>query len=143
MEMKRKRKGFTLIELLMVILIITMLAVFVVPRMLKRVGSAKRDIAKSKMAIIESALGNFYLDCGRYPSSDEGLEALIDAPADLEEKWNGPYLKQSSLDDPWDNPYMYEEEGSINIGSFDIVSYGADGEPGGEEGSENEDIFNE
>lgn len=141
--MKRKRKGFTIIELLVVVLIITMLAVFVAPRMFKGLGKTKRDIAGSKMAIIESALGNFYIDCGRYPSTDEGLEALIEAPAELEEKWNGPYLKRTHLEDPWGNPYLYEEEGTINAGSFDIVSYGADGEPGGEEGSENEDIFNE
>ena len=141
--MERERKGFTLIELLMVILVITMLAIFVAPRMLKKVGGARKDIAKSKMAIIESALGSFYLDCGRYPSDDEGLEALIEAPAEFEEQWNGPYLKRSNLEDPWDYPYIYEEEGTINVGGFDIISYGADGEPGGEEGSEDEDIFNE
>ena len=141
--MERKRKGFTIIELLVVVLIITMLVVFVAPRMFKGLGKTKRDIARSKMAIIESALGNFYLDCGRYPTTDEGLEVLIEVPAELEEKWNGPYLKQSHLEDPWKNLYIYEEEGTINVGSFDIISYGSDGEPGGEEGSEDEDIFNE
>ena len=141
--MQRERKGFTIIELLVVVLIITMLVVFVAPRMFKGLSKTKIDIARSKMAILESALGNFYIDCGRYPSDDEGLEALIEAPAEFEEQWNGPYLKYSHLEDPWKNPYIYEEEGTINVGSFDIVSCGSDGEPGGEEGSEDEDIFNE
>lgn len=141
--MERERKGFTIIELLVVVLVIALLATFIAPRMLKKVGGAKRDITRSKMAIIESALGNFYIDCGRYPTDDEGLEALIEAPGEFEEKWNGPYLKRSNLEDTWKNPYIYEEEGTINVGSFDIISYGADGEPGGEEESGDEDIFNE
>ena len=120
-----------------------MLIAFVAPRMYKGLGNTKRDIARSKMAIIESALEIFYIDCGRYPASEEGLEVLLEAPSELEEQWNGPYLKRSSLNDPWENPYIYEEEGSINVGSYDIVSWGADGEPGGLEGSEDEDVFNE
>jgi len=143
-QMKRtklKDQGFTIMELLIVILIISMIAVFVAPRMFKGLGKAKRDIAKAKMAIIESALGRFYIDCGRYPTDSEGLEALIVAPADLEEKWNGPYLKRSELLDPWKNPYEYREEGEVNPGSFDLISYGADGQEGGE--GDNEDIYND
>ena len=71
----KKRKGFTLVELLVVIVIISMLAAFVVPRMLKKLGGAQKDIAKAKMAIIEGALGMFRNDCGRYPDDTEGLEA--------------------------------------------------------------------
>lgn len=138
---KRKRKAFTLVELLVVILIISMLAAFVAPRMFRGLGKAKKDIAKAKMAIIENALGRFYIDCGRYPDDSEGLEVLIVAPADLEEKWNGPYLKRSELLDPWDNPYMYMAEGEYNPGSFDLVSFGADGSEGGED--DNEDIVND
>jgi general secretion pathway protein G len=141
--MSRKRKGFTFIELMVVIMIIGMLAVFVAPRLFKGLGKAKRDIAKSKMALIENGLGRFYYDCGRFPTQDEGLEALLAAPADLEEKWNGAYLKQSNLLDPWDNPYEYIEEGVINVGSYDLISYGADGMDGGEEGTDNEDIYND
>lgn len=140
--MKRKRQAFTIVELLVVILIISMLGAFVVPRMFKRLGKAKHNIAKSKMAIIESALARFYFDCGRYPDDSEGLDALISPPADLEEeKWAGSYLKRSELFDPWDNPYIYVEQGEVNIGSYDLISYGADGELGGE--GENEDIYND
>jgi general secretion pathway protein G len=140
-QKKRKEKGFTLVELLVVILIISMLAAFVAPRMFKGLGKAKKEIAKAKMAIIENALGRFYIDCGRYPDDSEGLEALIVAPAEFEEKWNGPYLKQSEMLDPWDNQYIYVAEGEINPGSFDLISHGADGMEGGE--GDNEDIFND
>jgi len=138
-----RNKGFTIIEVLTVVIIIGMLAVFVVPRMFKGLGKARRDIAKAKMAIIENALGRFFYDCGRFPSQDEGLEALLAPPADLEEKWNGSYLKQSDLLDPWDNPYEYVEDGAINAGSYDLISYGADGMEGGQEGTDDEDIYND
>jgi len=137
------RKGFTIIEVLTVALIIGMLAVFVVPRMFRGLGKAKRDIARSKMAIIESGLGEFKYNCGRLPDDSEGLEALLEAPGDLEEKWKGPYLKKSNLLDPWENPYIYVEEGMVNPGSFDLISFGADGVEGGEEGTEDEDIYND
>jgi len=137
---KQKRKAFTLVELLVVILIISMLAAFVAPRMFKGLGKAKRDIARAKMAIIEDALARFYIDCGRYPDDSEGLDVLLIAPADLEEKWNGRYLKPSDLDDPWGNPYIYVAEGEVNPGSFDLISYGADGMEGGE--GDNEDVVN-
>jgi len=140
-QMKRKQKAFTLVELLVVILIISMLAAFVAPRMFRGLGKAKRDIAKAKMAIIENALGRFYIDCGRYPDDSEGLEVLMVAPADLEEKWNGPYLKRSELLDPWENPYIYVAEGQYNPGSFDLISLGQDGMEGGE--GDNEDIYND
>ncbi|MHC4558086.1 MAG: type II secretion system major pseudopilin GspG [Planctomycetota bacterium] len=138
---KPKRKAFTLIELLVVIVIIGLLAGFVAPRMFKSVSKAKRDLAKPKMAIIESALERYSLDCGGYPDDSEGLDVLFVAPAGLEEKWNGPYMKQSQLLDPWDNPYFYIAEGEINPGSYDLISFGADGLEGGE--GDNEDIFND
>jgi general secretion pathway protein G len=136
-----KRKAFTLIELLVVIVIISLLAGFVAPRMFKSLSKAKKDLAKPKMAIIESALERYSLDCGGYPDDSEGLDVLLVAPAGLEEKWNGPYLKQSQLYDPWENPYVYVAEGEINPGSYDLISFGADGLEGGE--GDNEDIFND
>ena len=138
---KQKRKAFTLIELLVVIIIIAMLAGFVAPKLMQRVGKAKKDLARPKMAIIESALERFGLDCGQYPDDSDGLDALLVAPAGLEEKWTGPYLKPSQLLDPWDNPYIYVSEGQINPGSYDLISLGADGTEGGE--GDAEDIFND
>jgi general secretion pathway protein G len=138
---RQKRKAFTLVELLVVILIISMLAAFVAPRMFRGLGKAKRDIARAKMAIIEDALARFYIHCGRYPADAEGLEVLFVAPTDLEEKWNGPYLKRSDLLDPWDKPYVYIAEGTYNPGSYDLMSYGADGLEGGE--GDNADIVND
>ncbi|MHC4497758.1 MAG: type II secretion system major pseudopilin GspG [Planctomycetota bacterium] len=140
-RMKRREKAFTLIELLVVIVIITLLAGFVGPRMFKHLLKAKKDLARPKMEVIASALERFSIDCGRYPDDSERLEALLFAPAELEEKWNGPYLKESQLDDPWGNRYVYVAEGEINPGSFDLVSLGADGQDGGE--GDNEDIYND
>ena len=136
--MKKNKHGFTIVELLVVILIISMLAVFVAPRMFRSLGKAKSDIARAKMANIENAIGRFYIDCGLYP---ENLEDLVEAPTEFEEKWRGPYLKRSELLDPWENPYLFEEEGVVNPGSFDLISYGADGQQGGE--GDDEDIYNE
>jgi general secretion pathway protein G len=136
------RAGFTLIELLVVILIISMLAGFVAPNILSRLGKAKKDLARPRMAIIEDALQRFQLDCGRLPDESEGgLEALLIPPPDVEDKWQGPYLKNSQLLDPWGNPYVYFSEGQYNPGSFDLMSWGADGQEGGE--GENEDIVND
>jgi len=139
---QRKARGFTLIELLVVILIISMLAGFVAPNVLKRLGKAKTDLARPRMAVVENAIKSFEFDCGRLPDESEGgLEALLAAPPDMEEKWNGPYLKKSQLLDPWGNEFQYISEGQINVGSFDLVSFGADGQEGGE--GENADIVND
>jgi general secretion pathway protein G len=138
----RKRKAFTLVELLVVVLIISMLAAFVAPRMFKGIGKTKAKLSRAKMATIENALGRFYMDCGRYPDDSEGLEVLLVPPADIEEdKWNGPYLKRSDLLDLWENPYIYVAEGEFNPGSFDLISLGQDGMDGGE--GDNMDIINE
>ena len=138
---KRKEKAFTLVELLVVILIISLIATIIAPRIFKGLGKAKADIAKAKMATIENQLGIFNIDCGRYPDDSEGLEALVVAPADVEENWKGPYLKRSELLDPWGNPYEYQAEGERNPGSFDLISYGADGQDSGE--GDNADIYND
>ena len=137
---KNRSKGFTLIEILAVVLIVTMLATLVVPNVLKKFGKAKLNIARTNIAIIESALNEFYMDCGRLPTQSEGLTALVKAPADLEE-WDGVYCKEKVLIDPWGRPFEYHAEGAINPGSYDIISYGADGNPGGD--GENSDITNE
>ena len=135
------RGGFTLVELLAVVLIISLLAAFVVPRVFKKMGSTRASISKSKMGFVEGALGQFYMDCGRFPDETEGLQALLEAPADLEEKWAGAYIKRSQMFDSWDNPYIYVAEGMVNVGSYDLISFGADGVEGGE--GDDEDIYNE
>ena len=101
----------------------------------------QRVRAKASMAMIEVALETFELDCGRYPDDAEGLEALIYAPAKLGQTWKGPYLKQSELTDPWGNPFVYVADGEHNPGSFDLVSYGADGQEGGD--GDDEDLVND
>lgn len=141
-QTRNKRKGFTLIELMVVILIISMLGVFVAPPVMKKLSRAKKDLARPRMAIIENALRSYEFDCGRLPEEAEGgLDALLVAPPEMEEKWNGPYLKASQLLDPWDNPYIYIPEGEYNPGSFDLICYGADGQEGGE--GDNADIVND
>ena len=128
---RRKQNGFTLVELLVVVLIIGMLATLLAPRVFQGLGEAKSKIARAKMARIEDALARFQLDCGRLPDESEGgLDALLIAPPDLEEKWKQPYIKRSELEDPWGNPYLYLNPG--NNGEIDIYTLGADGRPGGE-----------
>ena len=136
----RMRRAFTLVELLVVIVIISMLAAFVAPNVIKHIGKAKVDLAKPKMAIIEDALTRFYADCSRYPLDSEGLDALLFDPGNTT-GWNGPYIKQSQLLDPWGNLYIYVAQGTINPGGFDLISLGADGQEGGE--GENQDFYND
>jgi general secretion pathway protein G len=128
--------------LLVVVLIIGMLATLLAPRMFQGLGEAKSKIARAKMARIEDALARFQLDCGRLPDESEGgLEALVVAPPDLEEKWKGAYIKRSELEDPWGNLFIYVSEGEYNPGSFDLISFGADGQEGGE--GDSVDIVND
>jgi len=142
MHERRKNRGFTLVELLVVILIVSMLAAVLAPRVFKGLGKAKTGIAQTNLAIIADSLARFQYDCGRLPDESEGgLEALLVAPQDLVEKWNGPYLRKSQLVDPWGNPYFYASEGQYNPGTFDLICLGADGQEGGE--GENADILYE
>jgi general secretion pathway protein G len=143
MERKNNnRKAFTLVELLVVVIIITMLAAIVTPRFFSGLGKTKADLTRAKMAIVETAVQRFYIDCGRFPDDSEGLEVLIMPPSDMEEgKWNGPYMKRSDMLDMWENPYIYVAEGEYNPGSFDLISLGADAVDGGE--GDNMDIYND
>lgn len=127
--------GFTLIELLVVMIIIGLLAALVGPRFIRQEEKAKIKAAKAQIELLGTALDTFRLDVGRYPTSDEGLEALRTKPGNLE-RWDGPYLKKDLPVDPWNKPYVYKSPGEH--GPFDIVSYGADGTPGGE--GDNRDI---
>jgi len=138
MILNQKRRGFTLIELLAVIIVITLIAAFILPKISKNLGKSKVGIASAKMSKIGSAIESFYIDCDRYP---ETLEDLQVAPGDLEEKWGGSYLKNSEMEDPWGNRYIYVLEGQRNRGSYDLICLGADGQPDGE--GDNADIFND
>ena len=133
--MKRNRsllhRAFTLIELMVVILIIAILAALVVPRIVGRTGDAKIAKVKADISILSSSISAFRLDTGRYPTVDEGIQVLIAQPADVQ-NWKGPYIKGSIPVDPWGNPYEYEYPGSFGAESYNIRSYGSDGQPGGE-----------
>ncbi|WP_082448508.1 type II secretion system major pseudopilin GspG [Xylophilus sp. Leaf220] len=129
--------GFTLIELLVVLAILTMLAGLVGPRVLGMLGGAKSKTAAVQIADIEKGLDLFKLDVGRYPANDEGLNALAAKPGSAN-GWAGPYLKGGLPSDPWGHPYKYANPGAN--GGIDIISFGADGAPGGD--GENADIRN-
>jgi len=129
MEHERKQQGFTLIELLIVMVILGILAALVGPRMFGKVGKSKQKAAKAQIALFESAMDIYRLDVGKYPTTDQGLEALRVKP-DGVEKWDGPYLPKEVPMDAWGNPYVYQSPGEH--GDYDIISLGADGETGGE-----------
>ncbi len=122
--------GFTLIEILVVITIIGLIMGLVGPRVLNYLGESMVKAAKIQIESFASALDLFYLDAGRYPSSSEGLAALVQRPGGAQ-SWNGPYLKGAVVpNDPWGRAYLYRSPGEH--GAYDIVSYGSDGQEGGE-----------
>jgi general secretion pathway protein G len=132
----RRQAGFTLIELLVVIIIIGLLAALVGPKLFGRVGKGKQAAAQAQIELFGAALDNFRLDVGRYPTSDEGLMALLVNPGAIP-NWEGSYLKKEELPlDPWGHPYVYKCPGEH--GDYDMISYGGDGVAGGE--GENQDI---
>jgi len=137
-RVRDKNRGFTLIELLVVILILSLLVAIVAPRILGRTDEARRTSTEVQIKQLEGALNLFRLDNGFYPTTEQGLGALVTRPAisPVPQKWReGGYIPKVPLD-PWGNPYVYLSPGTH--GDFDLVSYGADGEPGGE--GKDEDI---
>ena len=130
-------RGFTLIELLVVLAILTLLAGLVGPRVLNQLGGAKSKTAWVQIADLDKSLELFKLDVGRYPTTEEGLDALVKRPGSVN-GWTGPYLKGGVPTDPWGHPYRYANPGAS--GGLDIVSLGAAGAPGGE--GEKADIRN-
>ena len=122
--------GFTLLELLVVMVILGIIAMFAGSQALKYLGGAKSDAAKIQINNLESILDLYRLETGRYPDQDEGLDALINQPADAK-AWNGPYVKKEQmLSDPWGRPYLYRFPGEH--GEYDLYSFGSDGVEGGE-----------
>lgn len=126
----RRQAGFTLLELLVVIVIIGLLAGYVAPRYFSQVGRSEVQVARSQIDSLEKALDQFRLDVRRYPSPEEGLEALVAKPASAV-NWNGPYLKKAVPADPWGRPYVYRAPGSKPGHEFEVVSFGRDGKAGG------------
>lgn len=126
---RRGERGFTLVEILVVITIIGLIMGLVGPRVLNYLTESKSKAAKIQIESLSSALDLYFLDTGKYPNSSEGLAALVQRPGSTV-SWNGPYLKGGSLPkDPWGNPYVYRSPGQH--GTYDIISYGADGQEGG------------
>lgn len=135
-------RGFTLIELMVVIVILGILAGLIVPRIMSRPGEAKQTKARIQIEALETALKLYKLDTGSYPSTDQGLQALVQPPeagAGVDRWKKGGYLEKGRVpNDPWGNEFVYLSPGIH--GEYDIISYGADGVPEGED--ENRDISN-
>lgn len=124
-----REEGFTLIELLVVIIILGLLSALVAPKFFGKVDKAKVKTTKIQIELIGTALDEFRLDNGRYPTTEEGLNALREKPEELE-SWEGPYLPKSVPPDSWGHPYHYKSPG--DHGEYDLWSYGKDDEEGGE-----------
>ncbi|OPX94789.1 MAG: Type II secretion system protein G precursor [Syntrophorhabdus sp. PtaB.Bin006] len=131
----RSRKGFTLVEILVVMVIVGLLAALVGPRLFPKLGKGKQSAAKAQIALLGQALDQFRLDTGRYPTTQEGLNALVANPGI--ENWEGPYLAKALPNDPWTKPYHYESPGTH--GEYDLYSYGRDGTQGGD--GEDKDVL--
>jgi len=125
----RRGRGFTLLELLVVIVIIGLLAAYVGPKYFSQLGKSEVTAAKAQIDAFDKTLDTYRLDVGRYPTSEEGLAALMTAPPSAGAKWNGPYLKKAIPPDPWGNPYQYRSPGAT--ADYEVLSLGKDGQPGG------------
>ena len=124
----KKVRGFTLLELLVVIVIVGLLAGYVAPKYFSQVGKSEVQVARAQVESLEKALDQFRLDMRRYPTAEEGLDALVSKPTNAT-TWSGPYLKKAVPTDPWGHAYVYRTPGAK--GEFDLFSYGRDGKPGG------------
>ena len=133
----KKVSGFTLIELLIVMVIIGLLAAFIAPKLIGRVGESKQTAARAQIELLATAIDVYKLDTGKYPTQDSGLSVLT-TKSDAVKNWKGPYLKKEKIPkDPWGIDYIYKYPG--DHGDYDIISYGADENEGGT--GENKDIF--
>ncbi len=126
----RAENGFTLLELLVVLGIIALLAGIVGPQVMKHMGTSKTKAARVQVEDLSASLDMYKLDVGKYPTTEQGLNALVEKPADTK-RWNGPYLRKTKVpQDPWVQDYHYASPGEH--GKFDIYTYGADEKEGGE-----------
>lgn len=126
-------RGFSLIELLLVLVILATLTAIIAPRFTSRSKQARITAAKTDISRLELLLDSFEVDTGRLPTTDEGLQALLEEPSNVT-NWQGPYLKKDALPkDPWGNEYIYTYPGKNNTSSYDLASYGPDGKQGGDD----------
>ncbi|RJG42726.1 type II secretion system major pseudopilin GspG [Motilimonas pumila] len=132
--MKKRTSGFTLIEMLVVLVLISLLAGLVGPRLFQQVGGSKTKVAAAQVELLTSALNTYRLDVGEAPTTEQGLSALMSAP-NAARGWNGPYLTKDVPVDPWNRPYIYELKAN---GDFALYSFGRDGSKGGE--GEDQDV---
>lgn len=121
-------RGFTLLELLVVVAIIGLLAAFVGPRYFGQIGKSEQTLVRAQLAGFQEALGHFRLDMGRFPTTEEGLAALRQTPAQGT-RWNGPYLSKAVPLDPWGQAYVYRR--ATDAADYELLSWGKDGQPGG------------
>lgn len=126
--------GFTLIEMVVVIVVIAVLATLVAPNVFRHVGSANDATARSQIEMFGAALDAYRLDNGRYPSSQQGLDALWREPntEPRPRNWRGPYLRKEVPSDPWGNPYVYRSPGEETSLGYELLSLGGDGQAGGD-----------
>lgn len=128
-RLAERTRGFTLLELMVVLLILALLASIAAPRVIKNLSRAKTETAKIEINALGEAVDAYHLDTGQYPSSQEGLKALLQAPPGTT-SWDGPYIKKAeSLIDPWGHPYRYQYPG--RHGAFDVYTLGSDQSVGG------------
>ena len=121
--------GFTLLELMVVMVIIGLLASYVAPRYFEQVGKGEVKSTRAQLDAFEKALGAYRLDTGRYPTTQQGLQALVERPTN-EPKWSGPYLSRALPLDPWSHEYVFRSPGDSSR-DFELMSMGRDGRPGG------------
>lgn len=135
MIIRHKHSGFTMMELLIVLVIIGLLAALVGPALYQRIAPAKESVARAQIENFMTALDSYFVDTGRFPSAQQGLQALRLRPEN-EAHWHGPYLKKEIPSDPWGNPFVYRSPG--RNGGYELLSLGADGREGGE--ADNRDV---
>lgn len=135
MIIRHKHSGFTMMELLIVLVIIGLLAALVGPALYQRIAPAKESVARAQIENFMTALDSYFVDTGRFPSAQQGLQALRLRPEN-EAHWQGPYLKKELPTDPWGNPFVYRSPG--RNGGYELLSLGADGREGGE--ADNRDV---
>jgi len=126
--LKSTQGGFSLLELLVVMVIIGLLAGYVGPKYFAQIGKSEIKAAKAQIDALGKSLDQYRLDTGHYPTTEQGLSALVTKPAN-ESKWEGPYLTKAVPADPWGKPYVYKNPGEH--GDYDLLSYGKDGQAGG------------